>query len=92
MTCPKCGGDTLYVDADITGGCQCGDGESYCYCNSLDIHIDFRCNNMIDTPYGTQGRTRRIPCGYSHRAITDKYALERYMKENYKLPKDETLR
>ena len=70
LNCPECN-SKLSIDMDITGGCSCSHGEGYCYCDSLDVNISFRCNSSNTT------KCRKV-C-IKPEGLRDRYGIESWI-------------
>lgn len=86
MTCPKCG-KPMTIRVKLTGGCQGHDSGERCYCNSADVHAEWRCDNY--EKYMTTGKRPREMHRYCNQLsipiyeLGDQYAIERWLQENY---------
>jgi len=73
---------------ELTGGCGGHFGEDdRCYCDSPDVHIEFRCpNHQVNIVVGNKMKKNPKFCkqpNLSVGEISDQYSLARWFTENY---------
>jgi hypothetical protein len=93
MECPLCKAK-MEAEVVLTGGCGGHFGEDdRCYCDSADVHIEFRCSNSKPGNYVEKGKKMKLtwvknpnPCKQKPLQVSelsDQYSLGRWFTENY---------
>lgn len=73
MNCSNCKQE-MSLSLEFTGGCQGHGPDEYCYCDSVDVHVEAYCTN----PKCKLRRERQDTPG-----LTDQYSIARWINDRY---------
>lgn len=79
MNCPKCG-QKMPIELELTGGCTGGHGpDSYCYCDSPDVHAVYRCHTRDAKGWWCPQIQKDIKI----KELSDEGSIARWLTEHY---------